>query len=180
MQQSLGCVPQRRAETLGRSSAVLGCCSLLRWCVPRWLAETPGRLAPAVVADHCPHLLEHTFGVWASVVAPLPHHLDFNEDAVDVLCLFCCRKVPTSCCSLFFCCACSARSRGRCGRSTAGCAALGRKRYPLRQSRKPPSVPRACHPLLLQPSPPPGPPPSAAAGEAARHDIKVQKHAWNC
>ena len=31
------------------------------------------------------HLLEHTFGEWASVVLPLPHHLDFNEDAEDVL-----------------------------------------------------------------------------------------------
>ena len=43
-------------------------------------------MAPAVVHDQSPHLLlKHTFGKWASVVPPLPQHLDFNEDAVDVL-----------------------------------------------------------------------------------------------
>ena len=42
-------------------------------------------MAPAVVLNQSPHLLVHTFGQWAVVVLPLPQHLDFNEDAVDVL-----------------------------------------------------------------------------------------------
>ena len=53
--------------------------------VPRRLAETPGLSVPAVVLDQFAHLLVHTFGEWASKKPVLPLHLDFNEDAVDVL-----------------------------------------------------------------------------------------------
>jgi hypothetical protein len=75
---------QNLLEDLGccqPSLRCLGCCSL----VPRRLAETLGVFAPAVMLDRRLHLLVHTFGMWASVIPILPLHLDFHEDAVDVL-----------------------------------------------------------------------------------------------
>ena len=53
--------------------------------VARGFAETLGRRVPALVLFQFAHLLVHTFGEWACVPPPLILHLDFHEDAVDVL-----------------------------------------------------------------------------------------------